>query len=405
MKNFALFAIAATTLLFSCIKPSVSNEDILKKSFTQIEKQAQGTEVLFYMWGGSVQINSWVKNYLGVQLKELYDIELTLVPITDAAEFVNKLLTEKQAGRNKGSADLIWINGENFKNAKRADLLFGPYAQKLPNYVKSAPGAAELDFGFPTEGYEAPYGRAQFVFEYNPDKVKDVPISFQELASWIKENPGEFTYPQPPDFTGSAFIRQALYEVSGGPDEYLQGFDSNLYEKNAPALWDLLKEIEPYLWREGKTYPKSIAVLEDLFARGEVSMAMYYSPSHATSKIIEGTYPPGIKTFVMKGNSITNTHFTAIPFNAPNKAGALVVSNFILSFEAQLSKADPENWGDFPILDFNALSDEEKKAFESLDLGSATLPPQELGLNAVPEIPSAYLELLEEGWEENVLKK
>ena len=41
----------------------------------------------------------------------------------DAAVFINKLLAEKQAGGSKGTMDLLWINGENFKNAMENGLL------------------------------------------------------------------------------------------------------------------------------------------------------------------------------------------------------------------------------------------------------------------------------------------
>lgn len=55
--------------------------------------------------------------------------------MTDAAEVVKRVQTEVQAGRKeKGSVDLIWVNGENFKNLKQAKLLFGPWAEQLPNW-------------------------------------------------------------------------------------------------------------------------------------------------------------------------------------------------------------------------------------------------------------------------------
>jgi putative spermidine/putrescine transport system substrate-binding protein len=132
---------------------------------------------------------------------------------------------------------------------------------------------------------------------------------------------------------------------------------------------------------------------------------MSYHQAHAQNSILIGTYRDTVRTFVMKDGSIYNTHYTAIPFNAPNKPGALVAANFLLSVDAQYSKNNPENWGDFTVLDLNILSDEERELFNSLDLGVATLPVEELATYAVPEIPSEYLEALEKGWEEHVLRK
>ncbi len=60
--------------------------------------------------------------------------------------------------------------------------------------------------------------------------------------------------------------------------------------------------------------------------------------------ILEGSYPDTVRTFVLQDGSIFNTHFTAIPFNAPNKPGAMVLADFLVSVEAQVSKFMPENW-------------------------------------------------------------
>lgn len=377
----------------------------LEKSYEQIEGQARSTRVTFYMWGGSAIINEWIDTFVAGELKKQHDIDLVRSPM-DASIFVNKLLTEKQAGKQKGTIDLLWINGENFKNAMEADLLFGPFADKLPNFVDLVdPKTAEYDFGYPVEFYEAPYGRAQFVFEFDSAKISKPPETFLQLRDWVRRNPGRFTYPQPPDFTGSAFIRQVFYAVSGGHSQYMKGFDGELFKKQSQKLWDYLNDLKPYLWQRGRSYPKDSAGLDTLFERGEVDFNMTYHQAHAQNKILNEMYRKSVRTFVMKDGSIYNTHFTAIPFNAPNKPGAMVTANFLLSFDAQYSKNQPENWGDFTVLDLGRLPSGQRQQFLSLDLGEATLPLSLLEDHAVPEIPSSYLELLENGWEENVLRQ
>jgi len=126
---------------------------------------------------------------------------------------------------------------------------------------------------------------------------------------------------------------------------------------------------------------------------------MSYNQADAQNRILTGRYPSTVKTFVMREGSLYNTHFTAIPFNSANKEGAMVVMNFLLSPEAQLSKNDPANWGDFTVLDLKKLSDGERKNFSSLDLGKATLPLEVLEKYAVPEVTSEYVEALEKEWE------
>ncbi len=389
--------------LVPALQAQADDADLLHTSFDHLKKKAHNTTVRWYMFGGWAHVNTWVDTYVAGEMEKRFKIRLVRVPM-DAGVFVNKLLNEKAAGKQKGNIDLLWINGENFKNAKEAGLLFGPFAGNLPHVIKNVdPETMAFDFGYPVEGYEVPYGRAQFVFEYDEAHIPSPPDSFESLKNWILANPGRFTYPQPPDFTGSAFIRQVFYAVTGGHDQYMKGYDEALFNQKAPMLWKWLNDIEPHLWQKGQTYPKDSAGLDTLFSRGEVAFGMSYHPPHAQNKIIEGTYPKTVRTFVMKDGSIFNTHFTAIPFNAPNKAGAMILADFLISVDAQLSKYHPQTWGDFPALDIQRLTPGERQAFENTDLGEATLGSATLNPVAVPEIPAPYLEALEKGWKTHVL--
>lgn len=383
-------------LLVSC---SGKKQSDVNSSFEEVLKKAENSTVRFVMWGGSSSINKWVDTYVASEVKKRYNIKLVRVP-ADASVFVNKLLSEKNSGSVKGSMDLLWINGENFKNAKEKGLLWGPVTDKLPNYNEFIdPATVQSDFGFPVDGYEVPYGRAQFVFEYDSVKVADVPDSFAKLQEWVKKNPGKFTYPQPPDFTASAFIRQVFYASTGGHKQYEGAFNKTVFDKNKTLWIKYLSDLSPYLWNSGKNYPKDIAALDTLFERGEVFINMSYHQADAQNRVLAGRYPSTVKTFVMKEGSIYNTHFTAIPFNSGNKEGAMAVANFLLSPEAQLSKNDPANWGDFTVLDLKKLSSEDRKKFAELDLGKPTLPLDVLEKYAVPEVTSEYVEALEKEWE------
>ena len=392
-------------LLLAGCSEAPQQVSVLEQDHAALQKAAAGTEVRWHMWGGSAQINQWVDTYVASEMKRRFDVTVTRVPM-DAPVFVNKLLTEKAANKNQGTMDLLWINGENFKNAQQAGVLFGPFADRLPNFTAYCdPKVSAFDFGYPVHGYEAPYGKAQFVFEYDQARTPVPPASLNELRAWIMAHPGRFTYPEPPDFTGSAFLRHVFCAATGGHEQYMGGFDAALYAKNAPQAFAWLQEVQPYLWQEGKTYPKDAAALDTLFARGEIDMGMSYHPAHAQMKILEKTYPDTARTFVLADGAIFNIHFTAIPFNAPNKAGAMVLANFLLSPEAQLSKFKPENWGDMPALDTTKLSAADQAAFKAVDLGPATLDAATLASRAMPEIPSQYLEVLEKDWSRIILGK
>jgi putative spermidine/putrescine transport system substrate-binding protein len=216
--------------------------DLLKSTWSEATQQAKGTTVSIYMWGGSDSINRYMDEWVAPRLKKETGVTLKRVPINDTKDIINKLWTEKQAGKERGSVDIIWINGENFKTAKDQGLLWGPFAEKLPNvqrYIDMKSADIRLDFGEETNNLEAPWGKAQFVFVYDQNKVQNPPKSMKELKEWIKKNPGKFTYPAPPDFTGSAFIRQALYETAGGYQQVLSVDEKGLDQKSS-ELWTFL---------------------------------------------------------------------------------------------------------------------------------------------------------------------
>ncbi|MEM7343406.1 MAG: ABC transporter substrate-binding protein [Chloroflexota bacterium] len=161
-------------------------------SWDDVLAAANGTTVNWFMWGGSDTINTNVDNDIGAIVEERYGVTLNRVPIADTADAVNKVLDESIAGVNSGgSIDMIWINGENFRTLKEAELLYGPFAQALPNsqYVNWDDPALAFDFGYPVEGYESPWGHAQFVMEYDTAQVAEVPTTFEDLQTWVHANP------------------------------------------------------------------------------------------------------------------------------------------------------------------------------------------------------------------------
>jgi putative thiamine transport system substrate-binding protein len=171
---------------------------------------ARGQTVYWNAWGGDEQINGYIA-WVGDELLERHGVEVVHVKLTDTGEAVARVLAEKTAGRAAGGAvDLIWLNGENFAAMKADDLLYGPFVADLPNfaYVDTAGKPTTLvDFTVPTDGLEAPWGMAQFVFFYDSAVVETPPRSIPALLDWATAHPGRFTYPAPPDFVGSTFLK------------------------------------------------------------------------------------------------------------------------------------------------------------------------------------------------------
>ena len=390
---------------FLCLPPLIHAAG---DNWDDILRRAKGQTVDWYMWGGFPSTNAYVNGYVAPAVKERYGISLRQVPITDIAEVISKLLVEKQAGKDAGGqADLLWINGENFRTAKRNDLLFGPFANQLPNQrlVDWSRPSVFNDFGEPVENLESPWGSAQVVMIYDIARTPNPPRSVKALLDWVRNHPGRFTYPAPPDFTGSVFVRHVFYAISGDVAAWQGPLNEGRYAETAAECFRVLRELAPSLWRDGETYPENPERLSQLFADGEVDFAISYHPAEASKKINDGLYPESVRTFVFEEGTISNTHFVAIPFNAEHKEGAMVVADFLLSPEAQLQKADPIVWGDFPAIDVKRLDPQWQARFADLPRGIATLSDDTLQSHQLPEPPSHILIRLEKDWVNQVLKK
>lgn len=370
------------------------------QTWDQTLDDARGQTVYFNAWAGSTHINEYIA-WAARTVESRYGVRVEHVKLSDTSEAVSRMLAEKAAGRTQGGAvDLVWINGENFKSLKENDLLYGPWAHELPNFpLLNADAHPDLttDFTIPTDGLEVPWSRAQVVFYHDSARLESPPRTMQALRTWIRENPGRFTYPRPPEFLGTTFLKQALYGLTAHADELLAPpTDANYHRVTAP-LWDFLDAITPYLWRQGRAYPPSGPRQLQLVADGEIDMAISFNPGEASAAIARFELPPTVRTFVMDGGSLGNASFLAIAFNASATSGAKVLANFLLSPEAQARKLDPDIWGAASVLDPDVLSPEERKLFDDMNRGPATLPPHELGA-ILPEPHPAWTERLEADW-------
>jgi putative thiamine transport system substrate-binding protein len=368
--------------------------------------QARGQTVYFNAWAGSERINDYI-DWVGERVAATYGITLTHVKLADTADAVARVLAEKTAGRaSGGSVDLMWINGENFAAMKAQSLLFGPFAESLPNYQwvdTVGKPTTRVDFTVPVDGLEVPWGMAQIVFLYDTARVAEPPRSMAALLAWAEAHPGRFSYPAPPDFTGSTFLKQALYGLAADPGDLQQpATDANFAAITAP-LWQWLDRLHPLLWRGGRTFPANDQWQRQLLDDGEIDISLSFNPGEASSAIAQGLLPDTVRTYVLEGGTIGNTHFVAIPFNANAKEAAMVVANFLLSPDAQLRKQDPAVWGDPTVLAMDKIPAADRQRFSALPLGIATLSPAELGPVLLEPHPS-WMTRLEAEWRRRYAK-
>ncbi|MGQ0486625.1 MAG: ABC transporter substrate-binding protein [Hyphomicrobiales bacterium] len=384
------------TLLASTMFMALAPLGALGNDWAAVEAEARGQTVYFNAWAGSEPINAYIA-WAGAELQSRYGVSLVHVKIADAAEVVRRVRDEVKAGQQDGSADLVWINGENFRAMKANGLLFGPFAEALPNFrfvdTEGKP-TTRIDFAEPVEGLEAPWGMAQLTFFGDGARISSPPASMIELAAFAAAHPGRVSYPAPPDFHGTTFVKQALIEAMPDAAPLRQATAKEDFVRLSSPLWSFLDRLHPHLWRGGEQFPQSQAQLKQMLADGELLMALTFNPNEPANLAASGELPPTTIAWQHRNGTIGNTHFLAIPVNARASAAAQVVANFLLSPEAQARKADLKIWGDPTVLALAKLGAADAKRFASANVpGSVTQPAP-----ALPEPNASWVPLIEAAW-------
>lgn len=353
------------------------------EGFAGIMNAARGQTVRFWMYGGDDKVNAYVDDLVAPAARRL-GVRLERVPITDTADAVQRVVAERRAGKTSGGAvDLIWINGENFAAGRKAGLWRTNWATQLPNarFLDPSDPTISSDFQVPVDGQESPWQRAAFVFAADRARVPIPPGDLDGLLAYARANPGRITYPAPPDFTGSAFVRQVV--VAKGED----------------AAFAYLQELRPFLYRGGTTYPKSEAELSQLFGDGKVDVAMSYDAAFVASGVRKGQFPSTVRPFRLGDGSLQNTSFVTIPANAAHAEGAEVVADLLLSPALQAAKAAPSSLGNPTVLDPGRLGAEGAR-FAPAAAGPYLLA--DYG-RTLPELPADRVEALERRWTRELL--
>lgn len=392
--TWSTLRLAALALLLALVAAACGGDDSGESAaarpspataWDDIEAAAQGQTVRFWMWGGDDRVNTYIDNVVRTAAK-LRGIDVERVPIDDTADAVQRVVAEVRAGEDRGAVDLIWINGENFAAGKDADLWLQDWVSMLPNaqLVDLEDPSIALDFQVPTDGQEAPWSRAAFIFAFDAERVENAPLTFEELLGWAREHPGRFTYPAPPDFTGSAFVRSVIQRLG-----------------SREAAWEFLRELRPFQHRGGDVFPENEAELNELFANGEVDFAMSYDPGFVQGAVSRGQFPESARPHLIGGGALVNTSYVTIPRNATNVAAAQVLADVLLDPGLQAAKADPDTLGLPTVLELSRLPDAERATFAAIAQSVYLL--EDFG-ELFPELAASEVGPIEEAWITEVLR-
>jgi len=400
-----LVALFGTVLLLAgCGDVPEAEGDLEGLPWAAVETRAQGQTVNLMMWTGDPFINDYLRGYVAPTLLDRYGVTLNLSS-GQGSQIVAMLMTEIEAGKGKSELDMMWINGETFYQLRQIDALYGPFTDRLPNaqYIDFGNPFIGIDFQQPVEGYEAPWGNVQLTVIYDTTRTPNPPRTREALAAWVEAHPGRFTFDNA--FTGMSFLKSLLIDIAGGPGVLDGPYDADKYARYAPALWAYVNGIKKYFWKAGETYPNSVAQLHQMFAGGEVDFTMSNNDGEVDNKVLQGLFPPTARAYVLDSGTIQNSHYMGIVKTAPNKAGAMVAINFLISPEAQLRKLDPQVWGDGTVLAPDRLPPEWQAPFENLPTRRHAPKRSEIQDKALQELAPEYMIRLYEDFRTQVIEQ
>lgn len=394
------FSCVVVLSVFVVVQPAVGK--------TNDEAAGEKTPLVrFHAWGGSAQVNGYLQ-WVAAQVKTRFNIELQHVKLADTSDAVSRVLAEKAAGNHKnGSVDLIWINGENFAAMKKHDLLSASWVGELDNFSLTNPDenpAVTKDFGEPTLGMEAPWGKASMVFYYRSAHLNTLglmaPKTIEELLRFSQKSPGRFTYPVPNDYLGISFIKYAALTLNKNKRNlFYQPANDKSLNAVLPSLWAYLDALHPTMWQQGKHMLRQASQLQRLVGTGELSIAFSFTASEIPSAVTRFDLPEDVRTYSMQDGSLANVHFVGLTYNSKNKATAKTVVNFLLSPQAQAKKQAVEVWGDDTVLDLESLSASDQALFVEDNIHPSALDKSQSTI-LLAEPHSSWTDALREAWYE-----
>ena len=405
MKKLLILLLLATMILSGC-ELNINSNDPDVKNWTLMTQSAKGTVVTIAIEHSNPAVLEWFRKDFASTLKLKHEIELVVVD-QNILKTLDQLNQEKANEVEMGSIDLIYIESEGFKSAMEKSLLYGPFSDKLPNaelyFEPKDTNYASRD-GISANYHMIPVSRKQLSMIYNQDVFYEKPESYDALIEIIKTYKGGFTYPDPrTSIEGQAFVLSVLGQYLDF-DVFKSGtLDKNKYlDAIKPGIEDLVA-MKPYLMDGGATYPQSMEALDAIFREGKAIMSLSMDYNYVTDRLREYEYPEGASTFVIPAGMATFNEVAAIAFNAPNKSGAMVVLNELLTPEVQTLKYNPRNWGSLPPYSKNLVDTTKLEAFKDVKLKSTTVKLSEFIEASMPEFSPEMIKIALLEWENKVL--
>jgi len=276
-----------------------------------------------------------------------------------APEVPGKLKAMQGAGRS--DIDLI-LTGTDFLAAGIEQGLLmkilPTYAAKFPNLMANyQPAAAKMQELAGDYGITVVFMPAGPLVEYNPDKVKQVPTTPQELLAWCKANPNRLIYARPANSgPGRTFLMGLPYLLGDkDPKDPVKGWDKT---------WAYLKELNSCI----EYYPTGTTAVMKELGEGSRDMTVTMTGWDINPRVL-GIVPKNYKVAPFKGMTwVNDAHYMVIPNGvAPEKIPVILdLMAYLLTPEAQAYTYDKGYFYPGPAIKNVSLSMAPKESQEAI---------------------------------------
>ncbi len=244
-------------------------------------------------------------------------------------------------------------------DADSAELLTPLSTENVPNLANVNPTI------IPGTG-QLPYRGSAVVLAYNSTKITTPPATFDDVVTWVKANPGRFTYNSPSTGgSGQGFVQAALESQMSA--EQIDSFVTGYPPVEEQAAWDagldVLAELTPSVYQ--KTYPNGNQASLNLLASGAIDMTSTWSDMYLSS-VADGTLSADIKAASISGPELPGgVSSVAITRNSAHQEAALLLLDWMLEPEQQAAIATAISG--YPTIQMDKLPAEDQKRFEGME--------------------------------------
>lgn len=392
-----MLLLGTLTMLSACKElPNVGSAEVTPNEWQLILDSSKKTTLNVYHDYKDKLATTWMDTVMVPYMEEQLGVKVILNPL-NVDEYLKKLKNEKVNEVAIGNADLFILTESGFAKLKDAGVLYGPFKNKLPNVSLNQVGESyELSWldGKPIDNLAVQIGKNQLTLFFDEDQMETPPLTIQELRTYVKANPGKFTFPSLSTPEGKAFVATLAASLCDQKKLYEGKLSVADQERLYAPVLTYLRDIQPAMWMQGKQLPKSTTEMDTLFKGGQIAFSMGLNQNWATTMIKEEKYPDGAKAFIFTTGTTGYGQYVAIPFNSANKSGAMAVVNELLGGEMQGSKYNPKSWGNLPSVDPMKMEKTESAKITKAGVKRNALKEEELAAARLPQVPSDKLTVL-----------